>query len=79
MMSSSQSLVQEQGLGSADGTSIYRDGSGNLWVSFEPFCLPDGGPEFSALDANSAEFSSLITCLEARYLKITSLYALFQC
>jgi len=68
MMSSSQFLPHKHGSASADCCSIYRDSLGNLWVSFEPCCVPDGGPEFSTLETNSTEFSSLTAYLEVRYL-----------
>ena len=73
-MSCSQSLSCERGLASTDTTSIYHDGSGNLWVSFEPWCVLHGGREFLKLEANSGEFSSLITCLVVRNFKMTYLY-----
>ncbi|KAK6065233.1 heterokaryon incompatibility protein [Seiridium cupressi] len=64
-MSSRQSLSYEHSSAPADVSSIYRDSLGNLWVSFEPCYVPDGGPEFLTLEANSTEFSSLITYLKS--------------
>ncbi|KAH7095119.1 heterokaryon incompatibility protein-domain-containing protein [Paraphoma chrysanthemicola] len=63
-ISKGRSLSFGRFMASADNTSIYRNSSGHRWVSYESCCIPHGSPEFTIMDANAAEFSSWIACLE---------------